>query len=63
MLFRSGASVPGTIDKPVDLSADLGEELDDLCEALVTLGLGEVAVAAGFDDAGQPEGEQTYGVD
>lgn len=60
---RGGASVLGTIDKPVDLSADLGEELDDLCEALVTLGLGEVAVAAGFDDAGQPEGEQTYGVD
>lgn len=60
---REGATLLGTIDKPVDLSADLGEELDDLCDALTTLGVGVVAVAAGFDDQGQPEGEQTYGVE
>lgn len=60
---RDGADLLGSIDKPVDLSADLGEELDDLCDALTTLGVGVVAVAAGFDDEGRPEGEQTYGVE
>ncbi|HWJ94402.1 MAG TPA: hypothetical protein VNT33_06730, partial [Telluria sp.] len=63
-LYRREASdLLGTIDKPVDLSADLGEEMDDLCDALTTLGVGVVAVAAGFDEQGQPEGEQTYGVE
>lgn len=49
-----------TLDKPVDLSADLTSEMDDLCEALVALGLDGVSVAEGFDADGHPQGAEPY---
>ncbi|TFW35353.1 hypothetical protein [Massilia horti] len=52
-----------TLEKPVDLSADLGSELDDLCEALVALGLEGVSVAEGFDADGHPQGAEPYAPD
>jgi hypothetical protein len=58
-LYAGGALV-GALDKPVDLSADLGEELDDLCDALLTLGLGSVDTAAGFTPEGEPEGPEPF---
>lgn len=41
-----------TIDKDVDLSADLSAEMDELCDALAGLGLAHLAVADGFADDG-----------
>jgi hypothetical protein len=49
-----------TLDKPVDLAADLQAEMDDLCEALLTLGLDGVLVATGFSEDGHPEGAEPY---
>lgn len=48
----------GSIDKPVDLAADLGAEVDELCDALLSLGLEGVSVAEGFSSDGHPEGAQ-----
>ncbi|MFL6656871.1 MAG: hypothetical protein ACJ8GW_02265, partial [Massilia sp.] len=41
-------------DKPLDLGADLQAEVDDVCDALATLGIHEVAVALRFGDDEQP---------
>jgi hypothetical protein len=49
-----------TLDKPVDVTAVLHDELDDLCEALLTLGLEGVSVASGFSADGHPEGAAPY---
>jgi hypothetical protein len=56
----AGGELAGSLDKPVELSADLGDELDALCDALLTLGLGSVETAAGFTDEGAPEGAQPF---
>jgi hypothetical protein len=49
-----------TLDKPVDLAADLAADLDDLCDALLALGLEGVSVARGFSADGHPEGAEPY---
>jgi hypothetical protein len=59
-LYRDGELL-GSFDKEVDLAADIWTELDDLCEALGTLGVAGIETAAGFDEDGQPEGAQVYG--
>jgi hypothetical protein len=60
-LFRdAGGELLGTVEKPVDLSADLGAAMDDLCDALATLGMGRIDTAAGFDQQGQPEGAKPW---
>lgn len=58
-LYVDGVLV-GSIDKPVDLSADLGEELDDMCDALLTFGFKDVQTAADFTPDGQPEGAERF---
>lgn len=58
-LYHDGALV-GSVDKPVDLSADLGEELDDLCDALLSFGFDPVETAADFTPDGEPEGAQPF---
>lgn len=45
-----------TIDKDVDLSADLSAEMDELCDALAGLGFASLSVADGFNDDGSPQG-------
>jgi hypothetical protein len=55
-----GGAPLATIDKPLDLAADLEIEMEDLCDALGTVGLDGVLVARGFDDGGQPEGAEAY---
>jgi hypothetical protein len=57
------AQLIGSFDKEVDLSADIWTELDDLCDALGTLGVAGVETAASFSEDGQPEGAQPYGQD
>jgi hypothetical protein len=52
-LYVGGAAPPlATIDKDVDLSADLSAEMDELCDALAGLGFASLAIADGFDEAG-----------
>jgi hypothetical protein len=55
-----GGAPLATIDKPLDLAADLETELEDLCDALGTIGLDGVLLARGFDAAGEPEGAEPY---
>jgi len=50
----------GTVDKPVDLAADLAAEVDELCDALLSLGLEGVSIAAGFSADGHAEGAEPY---
>jgi len=55
-----GGAPLATIDKPLDLAADLETEMEDLCDGLGTIGLDGVLVARGFDAGGQPEGAEAY---
>jgi hypothetical protein len=50
----------GSVETPVDLAADLGAEIDNLCDALLSLGLEGVSVASGFSDDGHAEGAEPY---
>ena len=52
-LYTSALPAPfATIDKDVDLSADLGADMDELCDALAGLGFASLQVADGFADDG-----------
>jgi hypothetical protein len=55
-----GGAPLATVDKPVDLAADLESEMEDLCDGLGTVGLDGILVARGFDAGGQPEGAEAY---
>ncbi|MCC2974952.1 hypothetical protein [Massilia sp. IC2-476] len=55
-----GGSPWGSVDSPVDLAADLGAEIDNLCDALLSLGLEGVSIAEGFSEDGHPEGAEPY---
>jgi hypothetical protein len=55
-----GGAPLATIDKPLDLAAHLEAELEDLCDALGTVGLDGVLLARGFDAAGEPEDAEPY---
>ena len=50
-----GGAPLASVDKPLDLAAHLEAELEDLCDALGTVGLDGVLLARGFDEAGEPE--------
>ena len=50
----------GGTAKAVDLAADLGAEVDELCDALGSIGIDDVSTADGFDAEGHPEGAQPY---
>lgn len=52
-LLGAGGAVLASSDKPLDLAADLQAEVDDICDALATLGVQTVSVALRFDPAGQ----------
>ncbi|HEY0060822.1 MAG TPA: hypothetical protein VGC21_01805 [Telluria sp.] len=53
-LLDAAGAVLASADKPLDLAADLQDEVDDIADALATLGVTEIAVALRFDSAGQP---------
>jgi hypothetical protein len=50
----------GGVAKAVDLAADLGAEVDELCDALGSIGIDDVSTADSFDEEGHPEGVQPY---
>jgi hypothetical protein len=57
----AGAVAPfATIDKDVDLSADLSAEMDELCDALTGLGFASLAVADGFAEDGSAVGPVAF---
>ncbi|MYN43748.1 DUF2863 family protein [Pseudoduganella sp. FT93W] len=55
--LRAGDSVLAECDKALDLTADLEVEVDDVSDALASLGLGQgqLSVALRFDADGQPQ--------
>jgi hypothetical protein len=55
-----GGAPLATVDKPLDLAAHLEAELEDLCDALSTVGLDGILLARGFDESGEPEGAEPY---
>jgi hypothetical protein len=55
-----GGAPLASVDKPLDLAADLETEMEDLCDGLGTVGLDGILVARGFDAGGQPEGAEAY---
>jgi hypothetical protein len=55
-----GGAPLATVDKPLDLAAHLEAELEDLCDALGTVGLDGILLARGFDAAGEPESAEPY---
>ena len=55
-----GGTPWGSIETPVDLAADLSTEMDNLCDALLSLGLEGVSVATGFSEDGHAEGAEPY---
>jgi hypothetical protein len=57
---REGGATLASVEKTVDPAADLAAEVDELCDALLTLGVGGVAVARGFGADGQPEQADAY---
>ena len=56
----AGGAPLATVDKPLELGSDIEVELEDLCDALATLGLDGVLLARGFDEAGEPVGAEPY---
>jgi hypothetical protein len=55
-----GGAVLASSEKPLDLAADLQTEVDDVCDALGTLGIGAVSVAMKFDRNGQAVEARPY---
>ncbi len=47
-------------DKPLDLGADLQDEVDDLCDALLTIGVSDLSVAPRFDAGGAAPDARRY---
>lgn len=55
-LYRDAdGALLGEVEKPVDLAADIGADLDELCDALAIRGMGRVEMAAGFDAQGRAQ--------
>ena len=59
-LMGEGEVLLATSDKPLDLAADLHDEVDDICDALATLGVQQVSVALKFDKDGKAIEEREY---
>ena len=55
-LYRAGNPVPiASPEMPFDLAADLQTEVDDICDALATIGIHALSVALRFGRDGQPQ--------
>lgn len=59
-LYGADDSIVATAEKPLDAGRDLEVELDDTCDALLTLGVKGVALAARFDADGKAVDVQPY---
>lgn len=59
-LYAADGAELASSDKPLDLAADLQVEVDDICDALATLGVTRLSVALKFDANGKPVEAQPY---
>ena len=59
-LRDAAGAVLATSEKPLDLAADLQGEVDDICDALATLGIEQVSVALKFGHDGEPVEVRPY---
>jgi hypothetical protein len=60
-LYRiDGGALLASAEKPLDLAADLALEVDDVGDALATLGVEALSVALRFDAQGLPLDQQIY---
>ena len=59
-VHAAGGALLHSADKPLDLAADLQDEVDDICDALATIGVTQLSVALKFDAQGQPLEAQAY---
>ncbi|MDB5909517.1 MAG: hypothetical protein JWP34_3631 [Massilia sp.] len=60
-VYRKGYEGPlAMAEKPLDLAADLDAEVADVCDAIVTLGIQQVSVAAKFGPGGEPVDVRPY---
>jgi len=59
-VHAAGGELLHSADKPLDLAADLQDEVDDICDALATIGVSQLSVALRFDAKGQPLEVQAY---
>ncbi len=57
---QQGGALLGSVEKPLDLAADLQLEVDDICDALATIGVDAVSVALRFDADGEALEVQAY---
>ena len=56
----AGGALLASSEKPLDLAADLQVEVDDICDALGTLGIAALSVALKFDAQGQAVDARAY---
>jgi hypothetical protein len=60
-LYRDGVTEPlASLEAPFGWSEDLQAEVDDICDALGTIGIHKVSVATGFGKDGEPEEVSPY---
>ncbi len=63
-LYRDGVSGPlAAPEMPFDMGADLQTEVDDICDALGTIGIHAVSVALKFGKDGAPQDVRPYSAD
>lgn len=59
-VYSAGGEVLHSADKPLDLAADLQDEVNDVCDALAMIGVTNLSVALKFDGQGQPQEVHAY---
>ena len=59
-VYAAGGEVLHSADKPLDLAADLQDEVNDVCDALAMIGVSNLSVALKFDAQGQPVEVHAY---
>ncbi|MGK5025744.1 hypothetical protein [Janthinobacterium sp. RB2R34] len=59
-IYAASGEVLHSADKPLDLAADLQDEVNDVCDALAIVGVSNLSVALRFDGQGQPVEVQAY---
>ena len=53
-VYGGDGALLASSDKPFDLASSLHDEVDDICDALETIGVRQVALAEKYDDQGAP---------
>ncbi|MDB5777038.1 MAG: hypothetical protein JWP38_3171 [Herbaspirillum sp.] len=63
-VYRDGDDTPiASVEKPLALERDPEMEIEDVCDALATIGIVRLGLAEGFDEAGLPLNTQAVNAD